>query len=149
MPATGILCILEIQNVREYHFCFRMVSHKINIIIQAIREKQIITIYKLYPFSLGSKECSVVVTRSSSILLRNNYHDPLDVNIFGIFRNEKEASFLQENILYSGTTYTLDPGIDTIIEVVYEGNKGTAEKMPDRLPPDSYIIVREQPYLED
>ena len=82
-------------------------------------------------------------------LLRNNYHDPLDVNIFGIFRNEKEASFLQENILYSGTTYTLEPGIDTIIEVVYEGNKGTTEKMPDRLPPDSYIIVREQPYLED
>ncbi len=82
-------------------------------------------------------------------ILRNDYHDPLDVNIFGIFRNEKEASFLQENILYSGTTYTLEPGIDTIIEVVYEGNKGTTEKMPDRLPPDSYIIVREQPYLED
>ncbi|MCR5530199.1 MAG: hypothetical protein K6F49_13390 [Saccharofermentans sp.] len=82
-------------------------------------------------------------------ILRNNYVSPLDVNVFGIFFHEKSASFLQENVLYSGTTYTIEPGIDTIINVVYEGHLGVNDTMPDRLPPDSYVVVREQPYVEE
>lgn len=67
--------------------------------------------------------------------------DPINVSIGGIFTREKDAHFLEENLLIADGTYTLEHGVTTSIQVVFVGRHGDHELMPDRLPPQPYIYI--------
>ena len=67
--------------------------------------------------------------------------DPINVSIGGIFTREKDAHFLEENLLIADGTYTLEHGVTTSIQVVFVGRHGDHVLMPDRLPPQPYIYI--------
>lgn len=72
--------------------------------------------------------------------LRNNSDTAIDVTVGGFFRNEKRASFLEEELLIADEVYSLEPGVDTWIDVVFSGQNGANHTMPDRLQPDPYVV---------
>ncbi len=75
-----------------------------------------------------------------SYRLRNTGDEALCVSVGGIFRTEKAAGFLEEELLIADEPYVLEPGEDTWISVVLSGRNGANPTMPDRLPPDPYVV---------
>lgn len=96
---------------------------------------------------LGVSKDSYEVQDDGTVLIHCKYtllntgNEPQSISVGGIFLREKAVHFIKENVLFADGTYTLDPGIDTVIEVVFVGHIDTAEKIPDRLPPKPYIVV--------
>lgn len=75
--------------------------------------------------------------------LRNTRDTQMQVRIGGYFYKEYESGFLTEQLLMADDIYTLEPGDETDITVVFTGHNGTDDTMPDRNPPEPYIVEAE------
>lgn len=72
--------------------------------------------------------------------IQNSWRSPLSISIGGIFWKEKACDFLEENVLFADGVYTVEADTTTTVHVVFVGHNGDSELMPDRNPPEPFII---------